>query len=61
MTIAVDLGRKAIKQTNKPLTEKQMDLLTLFILATDKQVLWQTVKTRMKCCLALKAPSKKCI
>ena len=25
--------------------------LTLFILNTDKQVLWQKVKTQMKCCI----------
>ena len=28
-------------------------ILTLFILNTDKQVLWQKVKTQMKCCIWL--------
>ena len=46
MTIAVDLGRKATKQTNNTIFK----LLTyLSILVTPKCVLWQTVKTQMEC------------
>ena len=28
-----------------------LNILTIFILDTSKQVLWQTVKTQMKCCI----------
>ena len=31
--------------------EKKINIFNLFILDTSKKVLWQTVKTRMKCCI----------
>ena len=34
-----------------PMTHKKDARLTLFILHTDEQVLWQTVKAQIKCCI----------